>query len=88
MKLIAPAIQRPSLRTMTSRMSSGMVSPTSRKELAGEVGRAPLAPARVQVETVEVVPVLFGDVTAGEPDDLQPGLVHRLAFFPDVLALA
>jgi hypothetical protein len=60
----------------------------SRKELAGEVGRAPFAPARVQVETVEVVPVLFGDVAACEPDDLQPGLVHRLAFFPDVLALA
>jgi hypothetical protein len=45
-----------------------------REEAAVQVGPAPLARAGVHVEAEEGVPVILGQLIAGQGDDLQPVL--------------
>src|SRR5690606_14156614 len=58
------------------------------EKFAGKIGRAPFACARIHVEGVEGIPMIFCEIAAGYPFDLDAVFQCLLALLADHLALA
>ena len=58
------------------------------KHLAGQIGPAPFAIDGRQVEAIEIINMRCGNIITGQPQQPDPGRIHRAALFTDILALA